>query len=101
VADQSQDPDAPPMGAWLRLRAEADLSALGPQARVIAEGLQRYGMILSDTGPNFGIRGTPDARWSREDLRTLRTLTSTDFEVVDVSDVMVQPDSMEARPAGG
>ena len=98
---RSRDPDAPPMGAWLRLRADADLSELGPQARVIAEGLQRYGMILSDSGPNLALRGTPDARWDRADLRTLRTFTGADFEVVDPSGIMVDPGSMEVRPPAG
>ena len=98
---RSQDPDAPPMGAWLRLRADADLSELGPQARVIAEGLQRYGMVLSDTAGNFGVRGTPDARWDRADLRTLRTLSGADFEVVDPSGIVVDPGSMEVRPPDG
>ena len=97
---RSRDPDAPPMGAWLRLRDDVDLSGLGPQARVIAEGLQRYGMILSDTGPHVALRGTPDARWDRADLRTLRSLTVADFEVVDPSGIVVDPDSMEVRPPG-
>ena len=98
---RSEDPDAPPMGAWLRLRADADLSQLGPQARVIAEGLQRYGMVLSDTAGNFGVRGTPDARWERSDLRTLRTLSGADFEVVDPSGIVVDPGSMAVRPPAG
>jgi hypothetical protein len=98
---RSTDPDAPPMGAWLRLRSDVDLTELGPQARIIAEGLQRHGMILSDTGPNFALRGTPDARWDRSDLRTLRTITGADFEVVDASGIMVDPGSMEARPPEG
>lgn len=94
---RDERPDAPPMGAWLRLRSDADLSALGPQATVIAKGLQRYGLILSDSSPNFGIRGTPDERWDRADLRTLRTLTGGDFEVVDPSGIVVDPGSMEVR----
>jgi hypothetical protein len=98
----SDSPDAPPMGAWLRLRADADLSGLGPQARVIAEGLQRHGMILTDTSnERFGLRGTPDGRWDRTDLRTIGQLTADDFEVVDQRGIMVAPDSMAARPAGG
>ncbi len=94
----SADPDAPPQGAWLRLRADADLSELGPQARVIAQGLQRYGMILSDTGPRFGLSGTPDARWDDGDLRTLATLTAGDFEVVDPSGIVVDPGRLAVRP---
>ncbi|MEZ5350465.1 MAG: hypothetical protein R2714_14885 [Microthrixaceae bacterium] len=37
------------MGTWFRLRSDADLSGLGPQARVIAEALQEYGAVLMDT----------------------------------------------------
>jgi hypothetical protein len=94
-------PDAPPQGAWLRLRSDADLSGLGPQARVIATALQRYGLILSDTGPGFGLRGTPDGRWDDDDLATLRTLTGADFEVVDPSGIVVSPDSLAVRPPPG
>ncbi len=95
---RSDDPDAPPMGSWLRLTADADLSGLGPQARVIAEAAQRYGIVLSDTGPGFNVRGTVDARWDAEDLRSLSQLTADDFEVVDPSAIMVSPDSMAVRP---
>jgi hypothetical protein len=94
----NQDPDAPPMGAWLRLRDDVDLSGLGPQATVIAEALQTYGLLLSDTsGGNFALRGTPDGRFDRGDLSTLGSIGPTDFEVVDASGVMVAPDSMAAR----
>lgn len=97
---RNTDPAAVPMGAWLRLRADVDLDALdlGPQARIIAEGLREYGMVLSDSSANFALRGTPDARWDRQDLDTLRALSAADLEVVDVRGVMVSPDSMEARP---
>ncbi len=97
---RNADPAAVPMGAWLRLRDDVDLDALelGPQARIIAEGLREYGMVLSDSSANFALRGTPDARWDRQDLATLRALNAADLEVVDVRGVVVSPDSMEARP---
>ncbi len=97
---RTTDPDAVPQGAWLRLRADADLSGLGPQARVIATALQRHGLILSDTGPGFGLRGTPDARWDDADLKTLGTLTGADFEVVDPAGVIVSPGSLAVRSPG-
>jgi hypothetical protein len=93
----SDDPSAPPMGAWLRLRDDADLSGLGPQATVIARALQTYGAVLADTGPNFAVHGTPDARWDDADLATLARLRTDDFEVVDASALMVSAESMEAR----
>ena len=96
----SDDPDAPPMGSWLRLSADADLSGLGPQAQVIARAAQRYGIILSDTGPGFNVRGTVDHRWDEADLGTLSSLTADDFEVLDATGVMVSTDSMAARPPG-
>ena len=97
---RNADPAAVPMGAWLRLRDDVDLDALdlGPQARIIAEGLREYGLVLSDSSANFALRGTPDARWDRQDLATLRALSAADLEVVDVRGVVVSPDSMEVRP---
>ncbi|MCP4435779.1 MAG: hypothetical protein GY812_09840 [Actinomycetia bacterium] len=92
----SEDPDAPPMGTWFRLRKDVDLSALGPQAQVVARAMQTHGVILGDTGGSFSLSGTPDARWDDDDLATLKTLTTDDLEVVDTSRLMVREGSMEA-----
>ncbi len=96
----SKDPDAPPMGAWLRLKADTDLSQFGPQARVIARAMMEYGLILGDTSGRFGTGGTPDARWDDEDVATLNSLTSDDFEVIDASGLMVDAGSMAAVGPG-
>ena len=89
--------EPPPMGAWMRLRDDVPLDGLGPQARVVARALQRHGLIVSDTGGRFALRGTPDARWDDRDLGTLSTLDATDFEFVDASSLFVAEDTMEAR----
>ncbi|MEP4649354.1 MAG: hypothetical protein ABJ314_04175, partial [Ilumatobacter sp.] len=52
-ASSSTDPDLPPMGLRLRLRADADLSGLTGQALVIATAMQRYGLIVADNGSNW------------------------------------------------
>lgn len=91
------DPDAPPMGTWFRLRADVDLSALGPQAAVIAEAMRTHGVVLGDTGGNFSLSGTPDARWDDDDLATLGSLTTDDFEILDTASLMVREGSMEIR----
>lgn len=93
-----EDPHAPVMGTWFRLRADADLSGLGPQARVVARALQQYGAVLLDTGGSVALVGTPDARWDDEDLATLGLLGSEDLEVVEASGLMVDPESMQAAP---
>lgn len=96
----SLDPAAPPMGAWMRLRSDADLSGLGPQATIIARAAQRYGVMISDTGPGFGIRGTADRRWDTADLRTLEKLTTDDFEFVDASRIKIADDTLEVLQPG-
>lgn len=93
----STDPDAMPMGTWLRLRADADLSGLGPHARVITDALREHGAVVTDTGPGLTLQGEPDERWDTEDLRTLGNLSMSDFEVVDAAPMMVDRDSFELR----
>ena len=47
----SGPPDAPPYGARLRLRADYPIASLPSEgARVVARGMQRYGVLLADGG---------------------------------------------------
>jgi hypothetical protein len=55
-------------------------------------------MMLADNGAPWFIAGAPDHRWDDEGLHALKTLRGTDFEVVDVSSRMVDPDSGQALP---
>jgi hypothetical protein len=93
----STNPSSPPMGAWFRLKPGVDLSGLGPQASVIARGLQRYGAVLKDTGGPFHLSGEPDVRWDDADLKTLQLLSVADFEVVDPSPMMISRTSFQIR----
>lgn len=81
-ASDDADPALPPMGLRVRLKRTANLARLGPQARIVARALQRYGAILADNGSPWFLSGAPDARWDNDDLQTLRTLSGSDFEVV-------------------
>lgn len=94
---RSDDPDAIPMGSWLRLRADADTSQLGPQARVVADALREHGAVVGDTGPGLVLGGEPDERWDDADIGTLDTLSLSDFEIVDASPMMARPDSHQLR----
>lgn len=75
----------PPMGLRVRLKASVDLSGLPPQARAVAEALQRYGMLLADNGSPWFVSGAPNRHWNNDDLHQLDRLTGRDFEVVDTS----------------
>jgi hypothetical protein len=75
----------PPMGLRVRLKAGVNISGLPSQARVVAEALKRYGMILADNGSPWFISGAPDRRWNNDALHLLDRLSGRDFEVVNTS----------------
>ncbi|HEX3806512.1 MAG TPA: hypothetical protein VHV52_07010 [Gaiellaceae bacterium] len=84
-ASNSTDPSLPPMGLRVRLKANVDISKLPPQARIVAQALKTYGMILADNGSSWYVTGAPSPHWSNDQLHALGTLTGSDFEVVDTS----------------
>ena len=84
-ASSLTDPDLPAMGQRLRLKRSVDISRFPKQARVVATALQRYGMLLADNGSNWYLSGAPDPKWDNDDLRALKQLQGSDFEVVDTS----------------
>jgi hypothetical protein len=75
----------PPMGLRVRLKASVNISGLPYQARVVAQALQRYGLILADNGSPWYISGAPNPHWNNDALHQLDRLTGSDFEVVDTS----------------
>jgi hypothetical protein len=81
-ASSSTDPDLPPMGMRVRLKASYDISGFPPQARVVLQALKTYGMFVADNGSNWFLSGAPDARWDDEQLNTLKSVPGSAFEVV-------------------
>jgi hypothetical protein len=75
----------PPMGLRVRLKASVNLSGLPYQARVVAQALKRYGMILADNGSPWYISGAPSRGWNNDALHLLDRLHGSDFEVVNTS----------------
>jgi hypothetical protein len=91
-ASSVTDPDAPPMGTRLRLKASFDISSFSPQNQVILTALKRYGMILADNGSAIYLSGAPDSRWNNSDLHLLTTVTGADFDVVSTGPVYTNSD---------
>lgn len=81
-ASYSDDPNLPPMGMRVRLKASFDMSQFSAANKVILRALQRYGMFVADNGSNWFLSGAPDMRWSDEDLSKLKIVRGSDFEVV-------------------
>ena len=92
-ASSSTDPALPPMGLRLRLQPGFDVSSFSPRNQVILTALKRYGIILADNGSSWFLSGVPDARWDDDELHALSALHGSDFEAVDESSLMVDPDS--------
>jgi len=84
-ASDETDPSLPPMGLRVRLKAGVDISKLPPQARMVAQAMKTYGMILADNGSSWYVSGAPSPHWSNDQLHALGVLKGSDFEVVDTS----------------
>jgi len=89
----------PPMGQRFRLKASFDISSYPVPVQVILKALKKYGMILADNGSSWYLSGAPDDRWDNDALHTIAQLQGSDFEAVDESSLMVQPDSAQAKGA--
>ena len=76
------DPNAPPMGLRVRLRADYDTSALTASAKVVARAMQHYGMILADNGSNFYFQGEDNPGWTEDDIEPLKTIPASAFEAI-------------------
>ena len=81
-AGSSNDPDLPPMGLRLRLKASYPLGRFRGQALVILRALKRYGMLNADNGTSWYITGARDRRWNDDDLNQLKTVPGSAFEAV-------------------
>jgi hypothetical protein len=86
-ASSLTDPNLPPMGLRVRLKASFDISGFPRQSRIVLAALKRYGMLVADNGSNWYITGAPNAGWSNDDLHSLGRVTGSDFEVVDTSSI--------------
>jgi hypothetical protein len=81
-ASSSTDPNLPPMGLRLRLKASFDLSGYHGASLVILKALKRYGMILADNGSSWYITGATDTGWNDDDLDQMKRVPGSAFEVV-------------------
>ena len=84
-ASSLTDPNLPPMGLRVRLKASFDVRPFPRQARIVLTALKRYGMIVADNGSDWYIGGAPNKGWSNDQLHTLGQVKGSSFEVVDTS----------------
>ncbi len=89
-ASNSTDPNLPPMGMRVRLKASFDTSKFPRLSQVLLQGLKSYGMLLADNGGDWFVSGAPDARWDDDAISTLKRVKVRDFEVVDTGPLVTR-----------
>ena len=75
-ASTTTDPNAPPMGLRLRLKASFDISGFPADDQVLLTAMKKYGLILADNGSAIFISGAPDNRWNNTNLNLLKQITA-------------------------
>ena len=95
---QTASPSAgiPPMGARFRLKASFNISTYPAKMQVLLLAMKQYGIIVADNGSDWYISGAPDSRWNNDMLHLLDNITGDDFEAVDESSLMINPNSGKA-----
>lgn len=89
--------DPVPFGARFRLKADYDISGFSPQAQVLLQAFKTYGIVLADNGSDWYVSGSPSPSWNNIQLHELDVLRGSDFEAVDTSGLMVDPNSAETN----
>lgn len=98
-ASSSTDPNRPPLGQRFRLKSSFVIDgSFSPQGQIILQAMKTYGLILADNGSNWYISGEPNDNWNNDDLHDdFARVSGSDFEAVDVSSLLVDSDSGQAR----
>jgi hypothetical protein len=86
-ASNSSNPDLPPMGLRLRLKASYSLAGFTGQSLVILQALKRYGLIVADNGSPWFITGAPNPHWNDANLEQIKRVPGSEFEVVQTGPI--------------
>jgi hypothetical protein len=89
-ASANTDPNQPPMGLRLRLKASYDISGLTGQARAVAQALKTYGALVADNAgsPRVYISGATDPGWNDDNLNAIKRIPASALEAVVTNPVV-------------
>jgi hypothetical protein len=97
-ASSNTSPNVPPLGQRFRLKASYQIpNGFAAETKAILQAMKTYGLILADNGSDWYFTGALDLRWNDNNLNQLKTLSGSDFEAVDVSSLMIDANSGQAR----
>jgi hypothetical protein len=89
-ASNRKDPNLPPTGMRVRLKASFDTSPFPTEAQVILKALKTYGMFVADNGSDWFLSGAPHPKWDDEALSTLKRVKGSNFEVVKMGELVTR-----------
>ena len=91
-AASSTDPNRPPMGMRVRLKASYTIPAsFTAETKAILQAMKTYGMIVADNGSDWYVSGAPDSRWNNDKLVSeLGSVKGASFEVVRMDGLVTQ-----------
>ncbi len=87
----------PMMGSRFRLKASFDISSFDARTQVVLRAMKKYGMIVADNGSAWYISGTSNVNWPSVVIDQLKGISGGNFEAVDVSSMIVNINSGEAK----
>ncbi|MEO6835661.1 MAG: hypothetical protein ABI231_07135 [Candidatus Tumulicola sp.] len=90
-ASNSKDPNLPPMGLRVRLKASYDIAHFSRTAKIVLTAMKTYGMFVADNGSNWyfqGEGGTAAKCWNDNDLNALKNVPGSAFEVVKTGRIL-------------
>lgn len=93
------DPTLPPMGARFRLKTSYNDPTLSTEAQVVMTAFKHYGLIVADNGSNWYFQGTEDSSWDDQLIADLKRIPVDQFEAIDESSLMIDPNSAQAGTA--
>lgn len=87
-ASSSSNPNLPPMGLRVRLKASFSLAGYDGESLIILTALKRFGLIVADNGSPWYITGAPDHHWNDANLEQLKSVPGSAFEAVESGPIL-------------
>jgi hypothetical protein len=75
------------MGMRVRLKQSFDITPYPETVQVILRALKKYGMFVADNGLSWVLSGAHDPRWNDDEIRTIRSVKGSDFEVIRMENI--------------
>src|SRR5262249_53101606 len=92
----------PPMAAYLRLKANFDVSQATPQAKIILQAMKTYGCVIQENGTHGYLNGDVNTGWKPDDLHWIKDhVKLNNLEFITVSNLEIAPNTAQANQPSG